>query len=128
MVSTARCCVPSCARRSLSRVRNSLRAMNPHRLQYEMFSDHNPLMRPVAGWAETVRATPSGKPVRTIRFSRSEHVVSDTITSTLEMWGNARDAMVELAFSEHLRFAPASGDGGTACRSRRRSAAASSVI
>ena len=89
--------------------------MNQHRLQYEMFSDRNPLMQPVAGWAEVVRAS-RRKASADNPFLAMEHVVSETITSTLDMLSNARDMMVELVFSKHLRFAPASGYGGTACR------------
>ena len=73
------------------------RTMNQHRLQYQMFSDRNPLMQPVAGWAESVRAS-RRKASADNPFLAMEHVVSETITSTLDMWSNARDMMVELAF------------------------------
>ena len=32
-----------------------MRRVHPNRLRFEMFADENPLMRPVANWAETVR-------------------------------------------------------------------------
>jgi hypothetical protein len=73
------------------------RAMNSHRLQYEIFSDRNPLMQPVAAWAEAVRANrqqvSGDNPLLAI-----EHVVSDAITTTLDLWSNARDMMVESLF------------------------------
>jgi Protein of unknown function (DUF3141) len=73
------------------------RAMNPHRLQYAIFSDRNPLMQPVAALAESVRAerqkASADNPLVAI-----EHAVSDAITSTLDMWSNARDMAVESIF------------------------------
>src|SRR6267378_2043913 len=57
----------------------------------------NPLMRPVADWAETVRGdrrpVSPGNP-----FLAFERMMSDTITSGLEMWGKARDAATEAFF------------------------------
>src|SRR5262249_48374502 len=34
---------------------DAMRRLHPLRLQYEMFSNANPMMAPVAGWAERVR-------------------------------------------------------------------------
>ncbi len=74
-----------------------MRRTHPNRLRFEMYSDQNPLMRPVAQWAETVRenrrpATP-GNP-----FLAVERMMSDMIAGGLEMWGNARDAATEAFF------------------------------
>ena len=74
-----------------------MRCTHPNRLRFEMYSDQNPLMRPVAQWAETVRenrrpATP-GNP-----FLAVERMMSDMIAGGLEMWGNARDAATEAFF------------------------------
>jgi hypothetical protein len=62
-----------------------------------MFSDENPLMRPVEDWAETVRdnrrpASPNNP------FLAFERMASDMIASGLEMWGKARDAATEAIF------------------------------
>jgi hypothetical protein len=73
------------------------RQMHPHRLQYEMFSDKNPLMRPVAASAEIVRQ--NRQPVSADNpLLAAERAMSDAIVSTLDAWSNARDAMVEWIF------------------------------
>ena len=74
-----------------------MRRTHPNRLRFEMYSDQNPLMRPVAQWAETVRenrrpATPDNP------FLAVERMMSDMIAGGLEMWGNARDAATEAFF------------------------------
>ena len=62
-----------------------------------MFADANPLMRPVAAWAETVRA--NRRPVSADNpFLAFEHMLSDMIASGLETWGKARDAATEAIF------------------------------
>src|ERR1700737_2696462 len=73
------------------------RRSHPNRLRFEMFADENPLMRPVADWAETVRR--DRRPVSAENpFLAFEHMMSDMIASGLEMWGNARDAATEAFF------------------------------
>jgi hypothetical protein len=73
------------------------RHSHPNRLRFEMFADANPFMRPVADWAEAVRGnrrpTSANNP-----FLAYERMVSDMITSGLEMWGKARDAATEAFF------------------------------
>jgi pimeloyl-ACP methyl ester carboxylesterase len=74
-----------------------MRSSHPNRLRFRMFADENPFMRPVADWAETVRlnrrrVSPDNP------FLAFEHMVSDMITSGLEMWGQARDAATEAFF------------------------------
>ena len=66
-------------------------------MRFEIFADENPLMRPVADWAEAVRE--NRRPTRPDNpFLAFERMMSDTITSGLEMWGKARDAATEAFF------------------------------
>ena len=74
-----------------------MRHSHPNRLRFEMFADENPLMRPVADWAEKVRenrqlVSPDNP------FLAFERMVSDMITGGLEMWGKARDTATEAFF------------------------------
>ena len=74
-----------------------MRRSHPNRLRFAMFADENPFMRPVADWAETVRG--NWRPVNPDNpFLAFEHMMSDMITSGLEMWGKARDAATEAFF------------------------------
>jgi pimeloyl-ACP methyl ester carboxylesterase len=74
-----------------------MRRAHPNRLRFEMFADENPLMRPVADWAEAVRG--NRRPVSPDNpFLAFERMTSDMITSGLEMWGKARDAATEAFF------------------------------
>src|ERR1700730_3793028 len=74
-----------------------MRRTHPNRMRFEMFADENPLMRPVADWADMVRGdrrpVSPGNP-----FLAFERMMSDMITSGLEMWGKARDAATEAFF------------------------------
>jgi pimeloyl-ACP methyl ester carboxylesterase len=73
------------------------RRLHPHRLRFEIFSDRNPLMHPVKGLAETVRA--DRKPVAPDNPLRSlEQVASTWITTCWESFKQARDAMTEATF------------------------------
>ncbi len=74
-----------------------LRLMHPNRLRFQMFANENPLMTPVAEWAQAVRAerravSPDNP------FLAFERMVSASIASGLEAWGKARDAMQEEIF------------------------------
>jgi Protein of unknown function (DUF3141) len=74
-----------------------MRRTHPNRVRFEMFADENPLMRPVADWAEAVRG--NRRPVNPDNpFLAFERMMSDMITSGLEMWGKARDAATEAFF------------------------------
>jgi hypothetical protein len=74
-----------------------MRHTHPNRMRFEMFADENPLMRPVADWAEAVRG--NRRPVGPDNpFLAFERMMSDMITSGLEMWGKARDAATEAFF------------------------------
>ena len=74
-----------------------MRRSHPDRLRFEMFANENPFMRPVADWAEAVRgnrrpASPDNP------FLAFERMMSDMVTSGLEMWGKARDTATEAFF------------------------------
>jgi len=74
-----------------------MRRSHPNRVRFEAFSDANPLMRPVAQWAETVRG--NRRPTNPDNpFLAVERMMSDMMTSGLEMWGQARDAWTEAFF------------------------------
>jgi hypothetical protein len=71
--------------------------MHPNRLHFQMFADENPLMLPVAAWAEAVRA--ERRPVSPDNpFLAFERMVSGSIANGLEAWGKARDIMQEEIF------------------------------
>ena len=73
------------------------RRMHPNRLRFQMFADENPLMLPVAAWAEAVRA--ERRPVSPDNpFLAFERMVSGSIANGLEAWGKARDIMHEEIF------------------------------
>ena len=73
------------------------RRVHANRLRFEIFSDENPLMRPVASWAEEVRQ--NRRPVNSDNpLLAFERMASDMISSGLEMWGKARDAATEAFF------------------------------
>jgi hypothetical protein len=74
-----------------------LRHAHPNRLRFEMFADRNPLMSPVAAWAEMVRN--DRRPVSPDNpLLACEHMVSEWIANGLKAWGDTRDAMVEAIF------------------------------
>jgi hypothetical protein len=74
-----------------------MRRCHPNRLRFEMFADQNPMMRPVADLAEKVRT--DRRPASADNpFLACERLLSDMITSGLEMWGKARDAAAEAFF------------------------------
>ncbi|MGH7122081.1 MAG: DUF3141 domain-containing protein [Acetobacteraceae bacterium] len=75
----------------------ALRALHPSRLQFAMFSDHNPLMSPVKPMAEAVRA--ARQPVAPDNpFLALERTMSSAIESWLEICGNIRDTVSEAIF------------------------------
>ena len=74
-----------------------MRRTHPNRLRFEMFADENPVMRPVADWAEAVRG--NRRPISQDNpFLAFERMMSEMITSGLEMWGKARDSATEAFF------------------------------
>jgi pimeloyl-ACP methyl ester carboxylesterase len=74
-----------------------LRRLHPHRLRFEIFSDKNPLMQPVKGLAEAVRAerkmVAPDNPLLTL-----EQVASTWITTCWDSFKQARGAMTEATF------------------------------
>jgi hypothetical protein len=74
-----------------------LRRMHPNRLAFEMFADTNPFMRPIALWAESVRA--HRHPVSTENtLTDLERAASDAIVKTLDVFTDLRNAVYESVF------------------------------
>ena len=74
-----------------------LQRMHPQRLGYEIFSDRNPAMEPLAAAAEKVKA--QRQPVSADNpFLQWEKVFSGWMKSSLEAFGTWRDMMVEQTF------------------------------
>ena len=73
------------------------RHLHPNRMRFEMFSDKNPLMQPVAAWADSIRGhrqpVSAGNPLLTL-----EQAVSDWIVRCLDAFTDARDAAYEGIF------------------------------
>ena len=73
------------------------RWLHPNRARFQMFSDENPFMMPVAAWAKWVRdnrqSAGQDNPFLTL-----ERTMSETIANGLEAWGKARDTMQEALF------------------------------
>ena len=78
-------------------VAETLRAAHPNRLRFAMFGDENPLMQPIKGLAEAVRA--DRQPVHQDNpWLAAEHIASDWITTCLQAYGEMRDAVTEATF------------------------------
>jgi pimeloyl-ACP methyl ester carboxylesterase len=76
---------------------DTLRQMHPLRVQYEMFSNANPLMAPVAGLAEQVRK--SRRPVAADNpFIAMQENVSKQIVAALDSWRDFIEAGAERTF------------------------------
>jgi hypothetical protein len=74
-----------------------MRDMHPLRLQYELFSNANPAMKPVASLAEAVRR--NRRPVGEDNpFLAMQENVSRRIVGALEAWREASEAMAERTF------------------------------
>jgi pimeloyl-ACP methyl ester carboxylesterase len=71
--------------------------LHPLRLQYELFSNANPMMAPVAAIAEQVRAdrkpVVGGNP-----FLAMQQMASDRIVATLDAWRDASETLAERWF------------------------------
>ncbi len=75
----------------------AMRAMHPHRLRFDLFSDRNPFMSAIKPMAEQVRA--NREPVGTDNpLLAMEKQASSQITAALERWGEMRDRMTEAFF------------------------------
>jgi Protein of unknown function (DUF3141) len=74
-----------------------LRQGTPTGCGSRLFSDKNPLMAPIAAWAEWARA--ERRPVAADNpFLAFERTMSGWIADGLKAWGRARDAMTEASF------------------------------
>jgi pimeloyl-ACP methyl ester carboxylesterase len=75
-----------------------MQQLHPLRLQYEMFSNANPLMTPVAGWAEQVRE--GRKPAAADNpFVAMQENISRQIVAGLDAWRVAAEDFSERLFT-----------------------------
>ena len=74
-----------------------LRQMHPHRLRYELFSDRNPFMRPVAELAEQIRANRISV-AEDNPFLAAQEAVSNQVVEALDCYRDLRNQMVEAFF------------------------------
>ena len=87
-----------------------LQRMHPLRLQYELFSDANPVPRHAAPMAEEARK--DRKPAAADNpFHAWQTLVSRQIVSTLDAWRDASESLSEQMFLVGLRLAVPSGRG-----------------
>jgi hypothetical protein len=74
-----------------------MQKLHPLRLQYELFSNANPMMAPVAAWAEQVRENRrpagAGNP-----FVALQETASRQIVAALDAWRDATEALAERTF------------------------------
>jgi pimeloyl-ACP methyl ester carboxylesterase len=74
-----------------------VRRLHPLRLQYELFSDANPLMKPVKEMAERVRQERS-PPGADNPFMAAQEAVSKQIVASLDAWRDMTEAVSERMF------------------------------
>ncbi|HET9018810.1 MAG TPA: DUF3141 domain-containing protein [Acetobacteraceae bacterium] len=75
----------------------AMRRLHPNRLRFDLFADVNPLMQPLAAWAEMVRE--NRMPARADNpWLAAEHAVSDGIVTALQTWTQFRDLTQESLF------------------------------
>jgi hypothetical protein len=80
-----------------SRLADTLRQMHPLRIQYEMFSNANPFMAPIAGLAEEVRK--NRRPVAPDNpFIATQENVSKQIVAALDGWRDFIETVAERTF------------------------------
>jgi pimeloyl-ACP methyl ester carboxylesterase len=78
-------------------VAKGLRQLRPLRLQYELLSDKNPLMGPIAALADQIRR--DRRPVSAENpFLELQGKISDGVVRTLDMWRDTRDLLSEQLF------------------------------
>jgi hypothetical protein len=74
-----------------------MQQMHPLRLQFELFSNANPMMAPVAAWAEQVRENrrpaSAGNPLVALQETASRQIVA-----ALDAWRDATEALAERTF------------------------------
>jgi hypothetical protein len=82
-----------------------LRQLHPLRLQFELFSDTNPLMRGVGVWAELFAA--NRRPARADNpFLAWQAAVSSTIETSLDLFRIVRDSAIEVTFKAFYGWPP----------------------
>jgi len=74
-----------------------MRQLHPLRLQYAMFSDASPLMRPLLGWVEDARSNRQLVAKDNV-FWRAQEQLSDWIEASLDAYRDVRDHMSETLF------------------------------
>jgi hypothetical protein len=75
----------------------TMRALHPNRLRFDIFSDRNPFMSAVKPLADAVRA--DRRPVGPDNpLLAMEKQASSWVTTALESWGEVRDSMTEAFF------------------------------
>jgi pimeloyl-ACP methyl ester carboxylesterase len=74
-----------------------LRRAHPNRMRFELFSDKNPFMRPIAEWAEQIRADRHAAAADN-PFAAVEREASKWIVQSLDAWTDMRDALQESLF------------------------------
>ena len=99
-----------------------MRRLHPLRLQFELFSDNNPLMRGAGVWAELVAA--NRRPARTNNpYLAWQAVISSTIETSLDLFRIVRDSAVEATFKAFYGWPPLQAalgiDDATALRRRQ---------
>ena len=80
-----------------SQVANWMQQFHPLRLQYELFSDLNPFMAPVARLADQVRQQRRPVPLEN-PFVAAQENISRQIVSALDAWREASEAAAERMF------------------------------
>jgi hypothetical protein len=74
-----------------------MQQVHPLRLQYELFSNANPMMAPVAGMAEEVRENRQPSSADN-PFIAMQEIASDQIVATLDAWREFSEAFAERTF------------------------------
>ncbi len=76
---------------------DAIQKLHPLRLQYELFSDANPLMAPIAGWADAVRE--NRRPAAANNpFLAMQEQVSDQVVAALDAWRVFSETCAERTF------------------------------
>jgi pimeloyl-ACP methyl ester carboxylesterase len=74
-----------------------MRQLHPLRLQYEMFSQSNPFMRPLLSYVEEVRKRRRPVPQTNV-FWQAQEQISQWVVTSLDAYRDMRDHMYELTF------------------------------
>ncbi len=76
---------------------DQMQKMHPLRLQYEMFSDANPFMKPIAALADQVKANRKAADTEN-PFAQMQEKMSDQIVKALDGWRESMEALSEKTF------------------------------